>query len=204
MQDFIQQAVEYIRDLPSVVKLIALIFSVALEYIFPIFPGDTIVLLAGFLKAYDALLLLDISLAIFIGTLLGSSIAYAIGRHIYRYHGSFRLLQTLVKSQGYRHFAQWYSKWGMWFLIFNRFFPGIRALFFVAAGMERISIAKVLFLGGLSALLYNACLVALGYFLGFNAELILRFFYQYTALAMTLLTGAFLLLIFFFWRATRK
>jgi membrane-associated protein len=204
MQDFIQQTVVAIRDLPTLIKILALISSVTLEYIFPPFPGDTIVLFAGFLNAYDALLLVDISIAIFIGTLLGASLAYGAGRLVDTLKPRFSWLDEITKSPSYRQFGHWYRKWGIWFLLFNRFFPGIRALFFVAAGIERLPMWRVLVLGGLSALLWNACLVVLGYVLGFNAELIVRYFYQYNAAAMALLSIAILGLIFFVWKSTRR
>lgn len=200
MPHFIEQTIELMRDLPTPIKLIALTLSVVIEYIFPIFPGDTVVLFAGFLNAHAALDLLDISVAIIIGTLIGASISYGLGRLIEKYHHRFRWLSTLIKSDHYRKFSVWYRKWGIWFLLFNRFFPGIRALFFFVAGAEKIHFGKVLLFGGLSALLYNACLVVLGLVLGFKADVIISYFYKFNAIAIIALACVIGGLVFFVWK----
>lgn len=204
MQDFIEQVVTYIRELPSFVKLLVLIVSVMIEYIFPLFPGDTIVLFAGFLNAHEALDLWQISVAVLVGTLIGSSIAYGLGRLIYEYQDQWHRLSQLAKSESYRKFGEWYRKWGVWFLLFNRFFPGIRALFFFVAGAEKITFGKVLLFGGLSAILYSACLFVLGYTLGFKVEVIIRYFYQFNAIALGALFFVIVSVFVFLWRAARK
>lgn len=204
MPDFLHHAITYIHGLPNFVKSLALIFSVALEYVFPPFPGDTIVLFAGFLNAYEAMQLMLTCVSIIIGTLLGSTLAYGIGRLMIAYEQKSKWVANLTQTEGYQKFGIWYRKWGGWFLLFNRFFPGIRALFFLVAGAEKVSITKVLILGGLSAVLYNACLFAIGYVVGFNADMILIYVYRFNVIALSLLLLFIALFLFWVWKKNRK
>lgn len=179
MTEVIGSVVEYIKDLPHVVKLIALIFSVAIEYILPIYPGDTIVVLAGFLNAQGAFGVIDISVAIVVGSVIGALSAYGLGLLIHNKQNKYPLLKKIVTSDSFKKFNAWYKKWGTTFLILNRFFSGVRALFFIAAGTAKLPLTRVLLFGGLSAILFNGCLILLGYWLGYNAELILKYLYRY-------------------------
>lgn len=204
MPDLLRQIIDYIHELPFVIKMLALTLSVAIEYIFPIFPGDTIVLVAGFLNAYDAITLLEISISVLLGTLIGSSLSYGFGRLIATHKTKSRWIMGLVSHDAYRQFDAWYEKWGAWFLLFNRFFPGIRALFFLLAGMEKKSMALVLFLGGLSAVLFNSILILVGYAVGFNVERILTYFYRWNAVAITSLFIIAIGVLIYFWLRNRR
>lgn len=205
MPDFVNVAVEYIRQLPMLIKFIFLVFAVLIEYIFPLFPGDTIVLLSGFLNAHGALDLLEISIAIIVGSILGALLGYGIGHLMATKRTKYPWLQKFFPEEALAKWNKWYRKWGTILLLVNRFFPGIRAIFFVAAGAAKVPLVKVLVLGGLSAILFNGCLIVVGYWLGFNAELILTYFYRYNAIALILIMLVIALFVaFFFWQKKRR
>jgi len=200
MSDFLSAAVDYIRQLPLIIKYLALIASVAIEYIFPIFPGDTIVVLAGFLNAQKALGLLEISISVLLGSLIGAVAAYFFGRTLSKSHHKYLWVKKFTQSKQFATFNTWYQKWGGWFLLLNRFIPGIRAFFFFAAGAAKISFAKVLLLGAISAIIFNGCLFILGYWLGFNADLVLQILYRYSLIAYLVIILTSACLIFYFLR----
>lgn len=204
MPDYLLQAIEFIREMPTVIKFLSLVFCVFIEYIFPIFPGDTIVLMAGFLNAHDAVDLMDILFAILIGSLLGALVAYQIGYALVTKKINSPWLNRILEGETLGKFNYWYQKWGSWFILTNRFFPGIRALFFFAAGINKLSRTRVLILGGISAILFNGCLIALGYALGFKADLILQYFYQYSAAALVLTVLVIAIAGFFVWQNRRR
>lgn len=204
MSTHLQQAIEYIANMPILIKIIALIFCVAIEYVFPIFPGDTIVLIAGFLNAQGALDLLEISLAVLIGSLIGALLGYFIGRYITLNPNKCAWVKKLTSEPGFLRFNSWYQKWGSIFLILNRFMPGVRALFFIAAGSARISLFKVIALGVSSALLFNAVLIAAGYWLGNNTELLLSYFYRFNLIAYIILGAVVVLLLLLWWQKKRS
>lgn len=200
---WLQNLVEHISLWPSVVKLLVLSLSVVIEYIFPIFPGDTIVILAGFLKAKGAIDLKEICFCILVGSLLGSFIAYQAGRFLADNRLGYHWVTRLQTSKAFLAFNHWYRRFGSWFLLFNRFFHGIRAIFFVSAGMIRLPLLQVLLLGGLSAIIYNLCLVLLGYWLGFNVELIVEYLYRYSVIFYILLSISLLVITVYFFRKNR-
>ena len=55
-------------------------------------------------------------------------------------------------------------------LVINRFVPGVRALFFVAAGLAGLPLRAVVGWSVVSSLLWNAALVAVGTWVGWNVD----------------------------------
>lgn len=199
-----EELVINIGDLHIALKLLFLTLSVMIEYIFPIFPGDTIVLLAGFLNAKGALDLREIFISITIGSILGSLIAYWAGCFFGGNAKKYRWTERLKNSQAFHKFNTWFHRFGPLFLLFNRFFHGIRAIFFVAAGIVRIPLFKVLILGGLGAIIYNICLLLLGYWLGFNSDLILEYVYNYSIVFFIIFFFFLSLFIIYLWYQFRS
>jgi membrane-associated protein len=58
------------------------------------------------------------------------------------------------------------------FLVVNRFLPALRAFFFVGAGMSRMNVGPVIVFGGISAALWNALLMGIGYAVGNNWDVL--------------------------------
>ncbi len=80
-------------------------------------------------------------------------------------------------------FEERYRRFGGLLLVANRFFPGVRAFFFVAAGASGIPVRKVLLLGAISAALWNAALLAAGGLLARNADELVLLVERYTKAA---------------------
>jgi membrane-associated protein len=76
------------------------------------------------------------------------------------------------------------------FLAVNRFLPALRAFFFVGAGLSRMSAGPVIVFGGISAALWNALLMALGYAVGNNWEALSELAERYTAATLILIVLA--------------
>jgi membrane-associated protein len=58
------------------------------------------------------------------------------------------------------------------YLVVNRFLPALRAFFFVGAGMSRMNVGPVIVFGGISAALWNALLMGIGYAVGNNWDVL--------------------------------
>jgi membrane protein DedA with SNARE-associated domain len=148
---------------------LALIAACALlEYLFPPFPGDLVVVFAAFLVVRHGWSAPGVWAAVLAGSAAGCMIGYAVGRLLHRTEGRWatgwlaRLrprIDTLVER---------FARHGAFYIAINRFLPSLRALFFVAAGMARLSPWKVLGFGLLSAAAWNAMLFALGITVGAN------------------------------------
>ena len=200
MTGYLQDIVDYVAHLPALTKALVIILSMTLQYVFPIFPGDTIVIFAGFLHARGATDLLPVSISIIIGTVIGCFLGYRIGYFLFREPYRYRWIKNIATSKSFGTFNIWYQKWGSWFLLFNRFFHGIRAMFFIAAGAARLPLFRVLYLGAFSAIMFNGCLLGLGYWIGDDTDRILEFLYGFNLLAYSLIALVVGLIIIYWWR----
>ncbi len=177
-----------------------------LEYVFPPFPGDTVTLLGGAWAARGERSLPLVFLALMVGSAVGASVMWALGRSLERKlegwpddHRIFGLeLAQLHKAQALM------QKRGAWLLLVNRFLPSFRAVVFVAAGASGVSYGKTLALGLVSAAAFNAVLLSAGAAVGDNAEAIAEFFRTWRTISFAFL-GVILLVVLgrFLWRRAR-
>lgn len=195
MSETIITIVDYVEQMHWLVRDILLALSVIIEYIFPIFPGDTVVIAAGIFHAQGALSFLEIYCSIMLGTCIGILFDYLIGRAITNNKLPKKLTQKIINQQALETIVKWYKKWGCLLLIVNRFLPGIRAFFFIAAGMTRMPLNAVLWAGGISALLFNSGLLALGYLAGYNLERIDVLWKNYNTLVYGIMVTIFIIFI---------
>ena len=166
------------------------------EYVFPPFPGDTLVLLGAWYAVNGVLSWPMTFLAVTAGALAGAYVDWragvALGRRLER---SAHRKGGLTEARLVR-FEEGYRRWGAWLLVANRFLPGVRAFFFLGAGACGIPLGRVLLFGGVSAALWNVLLLAAGGLLVGNLDELVRLLDQYTRaawigmLALAALLGA--------------
>jgi membrane-associated protein len=172
-----------------------LFFASCIEYVFPPFPGDLVVLFGAWYAAHGELSWPATFLWVTMGALVGAAIDYRIGAWLAprvnrrAAEGGHPFAEKLAR------FEVSYRRWGGWLLVFNRFMPGIRAFLFVAAGAAGIPLRRVLLLGGLSACAWNALLLAAGAFAARNVDELVLLFQHYTRAAWFLLVAAAVLLL---------
>lgn len=148
---------------------LVLFFSAAIEYVFPPWPGDVITA-AGAIWALEGVLPFPVLLgSTTLGSVLGAAISYELGARLVGRASSGRagrLVLWLAPPDRIAAVHRLSARWGTWLVLFNRFVPGVRGLFFVAAGAGGMPRARVLGLGAVSALLWNALLLTGGWLLG--------------------------------------
>jgi membrane-associated protein len=83
-----------------------------------------------------------------------------------------------------------YEQHGAMYLSVNRFLPALRAFFFVGAGLSRMRIGPVIVFGGISAALWNAMLMVIGYAVGNNWEALRELAGRYTEATLILVALA--------------
>ena len=175
-------------DHPGVVA--ALAGSAALEYLFPPFPGDTITLFGATLITAHGWNFTLVFLSVLAGSAVGSMIDYFFGHHLARIRGNpgdrAAKLDLIVER---------FRRYGPAYLAINRFLPGIRALFFVAAGMAGMRAWTVLFYSVLSAGLWNLAIIGLGSLLGMNWDALVEWVGYYTTVVWIALAALALGLI---------
>lgn len=141
--------------------------AAAIEYLVPPVPGDSVTLLGVVLAMSAGFSPLWVYAALYFGSMGGAMTVYGAGRYwaerrerLPRWFRSPRV-SSLIEEAIAR-----FERRGAIYLSLNRFVPALRAVFFLAAGMARMPVARVFFFGSVSALAWNAALFALAYALG--------------------------------------
>ncbi len=194
MEAFVDSLLVFIADENNPLGLAIVALSAALEYAFPPFPGDTITLFGAVLITAYQWSFWGVFGAVMVGSVAGSMAAFFFGSWLEARRAARRAAQKEREKVEERRaiidrLIGKFRRHGAVYLVINRFLPGIRALFFVAAGMAKMRPIPVLVYSALSAALWNLGLIALGSALGANFETLMRWVRQYT-IAVWLVLGS--------------
>ncbi len=154
-----------------------------IEYVFPPFPGDTLVVLGAWYAVNGVLSWPMTFAAVTAGAVVGAFIDYRVGAALGRAIERGARRRGPLTIEHVRRVEDGYRRFGAWFLLANRFLPGIRAFLFVGAGAARLPVWRVLLYGGISAVLWNAILLALGALVVRNLDELVGVLEHYTAVA---------------------
>lgn len=175
---------------PLWISMLLLFFAAWVEYIFPPFPGDTLLVAGGFFVAQGALPLVLTFLVLTLGSVSGCIIGWALGRHGLGLH-------RLIKADYLERVKTSYARWGIWLLIANRFVPGLRGAFMLSTGLIKMPLKPILIWGTVSAVLWNSVLIGLGYIFSDSLENLLQITQAYGKTVLILI-GLGLITWFFF------
>jgi membrane-associated protein len=171
-----------------------LVGATLVEYVFPPFPGDLVVVLGAWWVVQGHLSWPAAFAAVTVGALAGAWIDFQvgawIGRRLERRAALPSVVHRVLTSERIAHFEEGYRRWGGLLIVANRFLPGVRAFLFVAAGAARVPLRKVLLLGAVSAIAWNALLLGVGALLARNVEDLVGWFDRYTTAAASLVAAA--------------
>lgn len=140
-----------------------------IENLFPPSPSDTLIVFAGALAGMEKG---NFFLALFTasaGSLLGFMTMFAIGR----WFGNSILEKKkipFISLEMIHRIEAWFTRYGYWLIVANRFLTGTRAVISFVAGMSNLAFGRTALLSGISALAWNAILVYAGYSLGSHWE----------------------------------
>lgn len=189
---------------------LVLAVSAALEYVVPPFPGDTVTLFGAFLITARGWSAVGVIAAVTVGSLAGAAIDFAIGRALAKVQRHDReprwwIERYWLKALGrVQPVVERLKAKGPLYLMLNRFFPGIRAFFFVAAGMAGLRFSTAMLAGAISSLLWNALVIAVGAAIGASWERLQRVFEAYTTVVGTLLAAAAVGFVAWLWIQRKK
>jgi membrane protein DedA with SNARE-associated domain len=177
--------IETLRALPDAVVIAILFFAAFIEYVFPPFPGDTFVVGGVTLVSVFGWHWVPVMGVVTAGAVAGTAVDFAIGRWLVRSgriarlgDGSRATVDTIVQRMR-RH--------GPIYLAVNRFLPGIRALFFVAAGVADLPRWQVMLWSTVSAVAWNALLVGAGFLVGNHVDDLELFLTRFTFVGWALI-----------------
>jgi membrane protein DedA with SNARE-associated domain len=165
--------------------------AAAVEYVFPPIPGDTVALFAVALAVRAQLHWVFVYLSMTLGALLGGLGAWGFGLWLANNEDSWpSFLKTPGATRALDAVRRGYEQHGGMYLAVNRFLPALRAFFFVGAGLSRMSAGPVIVFGGISAALWNALLMGLGYAVGNNWDVLREVAERYAAATLILIVLA--------------
>ncbi|MBW1833121.1 MAG: DedA family protein [Myxococcales bacterium] len=170
---------------------VLVVAATGIEYVFPPIPGDTVALFAVALAVRSQLHWALVYLAMTFGALLGGLAAWGFGVWLANHEDSWpSFLRTPGATRALDAVRRGYEQHGAMYLAVNRFLPALRAFFFVGAGLSRMSAGRVIVFGGISAALWNALLMVLGYAVGNNWEALRELAERYAAATLVLIVLA--------------
>lgn len=176
-------AIEWMRGAPPAPALLAVGLASFLEYVAPPVPGDTLIVAGGVFAAQGIFPLWLMLATTTAGSVAGSVAAWAIGLLATRSVRLRRVFTRFVPPERLAAAEAAYKKRGRWFVLGNRFFPGIRATFLFAAGYAGVPLRQIVVYGSLSALAWNSLLVVAGYAVGLNLDALFGLLRAYTTAA---------------------
>jgi membrane protein DedA with SNARE-associated domain len=183
-----------------------LLFGAAfIEYLFPPFPGDLLVVLGAWYAVQGSLSWPAVFVAVTAGAVLGAWVDHQVGVWLGSRLEHSPMAARFLKPAQLVRFEEAYRRWGFWLLILNRFFPGVRGFLFVAAGASGIPLARTLILGGISAAVWNGLLLAAGALVARNLDELVALVDRYTQVAGAVIGLVILVLLArILWRRRRR
>lgn len=172
-----------------------------LESTFFPFPSEIIMIPAGYLAYKGEMNVYIVVLAGILGSVAGALFNYYLAMHfgrafILRYGKYF-----FIKEETLDKLESFFLKHGELSTFNGRLIPGIRQLISLPAGLARMNIWTFSFYSALGAGIWVIVLVALGYLLGSNEELISEYLQTATLIA---LLCVILITIFYIVRNKRR
>jgi membrane protein DedA with SNARE-associated domain len=162
--------------------LAVLFLASGLEYVFPPAPGDSVIVLGGVYAVRAGVPIAAVFAVLMAGSLLGAMADWALGRWLGRKLAAAPHEKRFLRFLSREQILEWEVRFrhhGTFWLVINRFLPGVRGPIFLAAGASGISARRVLVWGGLSSLVWNALLFGAGYAAGGHAERIEQLLQSY-------------------------
>ncbi len=186
---------DYIATLSPGWFYLALFASAYVENIFPPIPADTVTVFAAYVVGRSRERALGVFFATTAGSLAGFMTYYALGRLIHPDYFLRKDFKFLPAAQ-FRKAGVWFERHGLWVVLFNRFFSGIRAVVSLVSGLYRLPWLRVLAAAGIGCSVWNGLLIWAGYALGVNWKAVEAIFARYNRVVVVfavLLAGAWLL-----------
>jgi membrane protein DedA with SNARE-associated domain len=171
------------------------VFGIAfIENIFPPFPSDAVVVFAGSLVVLGHV---DFSAVLVLAT-TGSTLGFVVMYKIGDWFGDHILEQgkiSFIPVDSVRKVEDWFTQYGYWIIVVNRFLAGTRAVVSFFAGVSELHLGTTVALSFISALTWNAILVSAGFLLGHEWEKIGFYLTTYSQVVTAIIIVVVLVLV---------
>lgn len=196
IEHFAHILVDWIFDL----GYIGIFLLMAVESSFIPFPSEVVLIPAGYLAYQGQMHVVLILLSALLGSLVGAFINYYLALHLGR-----RFLErfgkyVFISQETLQKLDRFFADHGHISTFTGRLIPGIRQLISVPAGIAKMDIKLFALYTAFGALLWSIVLVALGYFIGENQELIHKYLKEITYITLVSVG----LLLFWYYKKNKK
>ena len=199
----LEEILLYIGSLDTVWIYLILFFFAFIENVFPPSPSDVVVVVGASLIASTSVGFIPVLLITSVGSALGFILMYYIGFFL-----SEKVLRTgrikFIEKSSLEKTDAWFSKYGYWIILANRFLPGTRSVISFFSGVHELDVKKTFIFALISAFLWNILIIYVGMTLGNNVELIDYYLTTYSNIVVGVTILILLLLLIRFLIKKRK
>ena len=188
----LHEILTYISTLDTGYLYLILFFFAFIENIFPPSPSDVVVIIGATLIAGTSAGFVPILLVTSIGSALGFILMYYVGK----FFGNKIIRSGKIKfisKDAIDGTDKWFSKYGYYLILANRFLPGTRSVISFFTGIHKLEIGKTFLFALISAFAWNLVIIFAGMELGKNVVLIDKYLSTYSTIII-LLTGLIMLI----------
>lgn len=180
-----------LKQIPRQAWWLFVFFSAFLENIFPPYPGDSVVVLGGYLWGAGKMGFLSLATAVYGGNVAGALVMYYFGEHVLGFFRKFpnKWTQEILNTEKLKKTESWFAKWGILAVLLSRFSAGIRFFIAIVAGMFRMNIAVFFVSISVATLLWNSLLIYGGYVLGENWRKVTGYLQLYNIVLISLVAA---------------
>ncbi len=169
MEELFNDIIRFLLPRNDLFLYIFLFLSATVENLFPPIPGDTITALGAFLVGTGRLSYLPVFVATTTGSVTGFMTLVVAGRILNR-EFFIKRDYAIFSAQSIVSAERWFSRYGPFVVLANRFMPGVRSVISLVAGITRLNLPLVLLLSSISAAIWNLIWIQAGFMLGNNWE----------------------------------
>ncbi|MGK0256548.1 MAG: membrane protein DedA with SNARE-associated domain [Arcobacteraceae bacterium] len=182
----IHEIAQFITDSIFDMGYLGIFLLMLIESSFIPFPSEIVLVPAGYLASKGDMNISLILLASLLGSVSGALINYFgalyVGRKFLLKYGKY----ILVSEETLNKMETFFKTHGAISTFTGRLIPGIRQLISIPAGLSKMNLKVFIFYTSLGALIWSIILVALGYIIGENQELIKQYLSQIVTITLVM------------------
>lgn len=200
----LEHILDFISDLSPFWIYVSLFAFAFIENVFPPSPSDLVVVIGGSLIGTHSLHFIPTLLVTSIGSVIGFMALFFIGTQLDK-----KLIRAgkikFIPTEGLEKVELWFSKYGYWIILANRFLPGTRSVISLFAGLSELNAKKTVILASISAIVWNTSIIYLGIIFGHNIGTVDHYLSTYSNIAVIITCAVILFLVLkYFWKKKKS
>ena len=165
-----------------------------IENVFPPSPSDLVVLIGGTLISTEVIHFIPTLILTTVGSLIGFMVLFYLGSAVDKkviHSGKIKFISVNAVDK----VEAWFSKYGYWVILANRFLPGTRSVISFFSGLSHLKVERTILLATISAFMWNAIILILGITFGDHVKVIDNYLSTYSNIVIAITALIILVLI---------